>query len=95
MTEKELSELTRQELLEILLVQGQKQRQLEEQITEMTEQIYILEQCFNAKDRLIVELEGYLDENDEQIAALKKSLSEKDSQIERLSTGLAEKDRHI
>ncbi len=95
MTEKELSELTRQELLELLLVQGQKQKQLEEQITEMTEQIYILEQCFNVKDRLIVELEGYLDENDEQIAALKKSLSEKDNQIERLSASLAEKDRQI
>ena len=86
--EKEFSKLTRQELLERLLLQGQKQRQLEEQIAEMTEQIYILEQCFNVKDRLIVELEGYLDENDEQIAALKKSLSEKDNQIERLSASL-------
>ncbi len=95
MTEKELSELTRQELLDLLLVQGQKQKQLEEQIAEMTEQIYILEQCYNAKDMLIVELEGYLDENDEQIAALKNSLSEKDSQIERLSASLAEKDRPI
>ena len=95
MTEKEFSELTRQELLELLLVQDQKQKQLEEQITEMTERIYILEQCFNFKDRLIVELEGYLDENDEQIAALKKSLSEKDIQIERLSASLAEKDRQI
>ncbi|MBD5484878.1 MAG: hypothetical protein HDR18_05050 [Lachnospiraceae bacterium] len=88
MMEKELSELTRQELLELLLLQGQKQRQLEEQIAEMTEQIYILEQCFNTKDRLIVELEGYLDENDEQIAALKKNLSEKDSQIERMNACL-------
>lgn len=95
MTEKELSDLTRQELLDLLLVQGQKQKQLEEQITEMTERIYILERCFNFKDRLIVELEGYLDENDEQIAALKKSLSEKDIQIERMSAGLAEKDGQI
>lgn len=88
MTEKEFSKLTRQELLELLLLQGQKQRQLEEQIAEMTEQIYILEQCFNTKDRLIVELEGYLDENDEQIAALKKILSEKNSQIERMNACL-------
>lgn len=95
MTEIELSELTRQELLELLLVQDQKQKQLEKQITEMTERIYILEQCFNFKDKLIVELEGYLDENDEQIAALKKSISEKDSQIERLSAGIAEKNRQI
>lgn len=98
MIENEFSELTRHELLELVLTQAREQKQLEERMAKMTDQMHelrrdreYLEQILNMKDRQIIEMEGYLDESDEQIETLKECLDEKNRQIEKLKACLDEK----
>lgn len=77
MTGKAFSRLTRQELLRLLLTQGQEQKRLEEQIDGLTIQKRELEQSYER-------LKKRLDEKDEQIEHLKDRLNNKDKKIKKL-----------
>jgi cell division septum initiation protein DivIVA len=73
MTEKELRRLHRQDLLQLLLLQGKEYTQLREENQELTERIRALEE-----DRS--RMAGWLDEKDETIRSLKSRL-EKDHTV--------------
>ena len=79
MTRKEFSKLTRQELLKLLLTQGQEQKRLEEQMSEMMMQKRELERSYER-------LKKRLNDKDEQIEHLKGRLDNKDARIMELET---------
>ena len=67
MTEKELRRLHRQDLLQLLLLQGKEFAQLQQENKDLTERIRSLEE-----DR--ARMAGWLDEKDETIRSLKSQL---------------------
>lgn len=67
MTEKELRRLHRQDLLQLLLLQGKEYAQLQEENKDLTERVRTLEE-----DRS--RMAGWLDEKDETIRTLKSQL---------------------
>ena len=108
-SDRELSRLKRQDLLELLLEQMREGERLQAEVNQLTSlsdrlkaklddkdvQIDHLKEKLNDKDVQIDHLKEKLDDKDAQIDRLKPKLDEKDAQIERLKHRLDDKDEQI
>ena len=88
MTEKELRRLSRQDLLQLLLVQSRDVARLKESAEE-------LKNALSEERELCERLKGKLNEKDETLERLKERLNDKDATISRLKTRLDDKDEKL